>query len=96
MKNSLESGMRVDRILSKLCLIKTRSIAKKACDKNLVKINGKLAKASSEIVAGDMIEYSLSGYRNLLKIKEVPKGNIPKNLATDYYEFLEREKLDLE
>lgn len=88
--------MRVDQLLNKLCLVKTRSIAKKACDKNLVKINGKTAKASANVSAGDEIEYSLYGYKNVLKIIEIPKGNVSKNNAPKFYEFLEREKLDLE
>ncbi len=88
--------MRVDQLLNKLCLIKTRSIAKKACDKNLVKINNKPAKASTRVVDGDIIEYSLYGYRNLLKIIEVPTGNVSKTNAPKFYEFLEREKLEIE
>jgi ribosomal 50S subunit-recycling heat shock protein len=88
--------MRVDQLLNKLCLVKTRSIAKKACDKNLVKINSKMAKASANILDGDVIEYSLYGYKNLLKIIEVPKGNVSKTNAPKFYEFLEREKLEIE
>ncbi|MCF7793891.1 MAG: RNA-binding protein [Candidatus Cloacimonetes bacterium] len=88
--------MRIDQLLNKLCLVKTRSIAKKACDKNLVKINGKTAKASANVLAEDEIEYSLYSYRNILKIIKIPKGNVSKNNAPEYYEFLEREKLDLE
>ncbi|MDX9869750.1 MAG: S4 domain-containing protein, partial [Candidatus Cloacimonadales bacterium] len=38
--------MRIDLIMNKLCLVKTRSIAKKACDNNAVRVNGKIAKAS--------------------------------------------------
>ena len=88
--------MRVDQLLNKLCLVKTRSIAKKACDKNLVKINDKNAKASASVSDGDMIEYSLYGYKNLLKIIEVPKGNVSKTNAPKFYEFIEREKLDID
>ncbi|HPR17961.1 MAG TPA: S4 domain-containing protein [Candidatus Cloacimonadota bacterium] len=88
--------MRVDQYLNKVCLIKTRSMAKKACDLNLVKINGKIAKASSIVTAEDEIEYSLSGYKNLIKVKVVPAGNVSKATAPQYYEFLERNKIDLE
>lgn len=87
--------MRVDKLLNKLCLVKTRSIAKKACDKNLVKINGKRAKASAIINDSDIIEYELYGYFNKLKITEVPKGNVSKANAPKYYVMLERKKLEL-
>ena len=87
--------MRVDKLLSKLCLIKTRSIVKNACDKKLVKINGKIAKASAMIVDNDIIDFELYGYFNKIKITEVPKGNVSKAKASEFYEILEREKLEL-
>ncbi len=87
--------MRVDKLLSKLCLIKTRSIVKNACDKKLVKINGKIAKASATIVDNDIIEYELYGYYIKIKITEVPKGNVSKAKAPEFYEILERGKLEL-
>jgi ribosomal 50S subunit-recycling heat shock protein len=86
--------MRVDQLLNKLCLIKTRSIAKKAADKNLIKINGKTAKASSNIIAEDIIEYELYGYYNKLKIIDIPKGNVSRISAPQFYEFIDREKLE--
>jgi len=85
--------MRIDQLLKKLCLIKTRSIAKKACDKNLVLINGKIVKASASVSADDIVEYSLYGYKNKVKILEVPQGNVSKNNAAEFYEILWREKL---
>ncbi|RLC52080.1 MAG: RNA-binding protein [Candidatus Cloacimonadota bacterium] len=88
--------MRIDQLLNKLCLVKTRSIAKNACDKNLVKINGKTAKASAKIFSGDTVEYSLYGYKNKIKILEIPTGNVPKSRASAYYEILEREKIEAE
>ena len=87
--------MRVDKLLNKLCLVKTRSIAKNACDKNLVKINGKIAKASSMISDNDVIEYELYGYFNKVKITKVPKINVSKVKAPEFYQILERNKLEL-
>ena len=88
--------MRVDLLLNKLCLVKTRTIAKKACDKDLVKVNDKVAKSSSKINDGDEIEYQLYGYNNKIKITEIPKGNVSKNNALNFYEILEREKMEIE
>ena len=87
--------MRVDKLLSKLCLVKTRSIAKNACDKKLVKINGKTAKASAMIIDNDIIDYELYGYYNKIKIIEVPKRNVSKAKAPEFYEILDRGKLEL-
>ncbi|HNU98293.1 MAG TPA: S4 domain-containing protein, partial [Candidatus Syntrophosphaera thermopropionivorans] len=48
-------------LLNKLCLTKSRSIAKIACDKGLVSLNGKTAKASAEVKEGDIIQFHLYG-----------------------------------
>jgi ribosomal 50S subunit-recycling heat shock protein len=86
--------MRIDLLLNKLCLTKTRSIAKQACDKNLVWINGKLAKASHEVKAGDHIRFHLYGYRHELEILQIPVGNVPKQDAARYYKMLGKSALD--
>lgn len=84
--------MRVDQLLNKLCLVKTRSMAKKACDSNLVKINGITAKSSSKVKTGDEIEYTVFGNYTKLQIKDIPKGNVSKVQAPEYYEILDRKQ----
>ncbi len=86
--------MRVDLLLNKLCLTKTRSIAKNACDKGLVSVNGKSAKASQLIHEKDVISLKLYGYCHELKILSIPSGNVAKKDAGDYYQMLSREQLD--
>ncbi len=90
-----EEKMRIDQLLNKLCLVKTRSIAKKACDKDLVKINDKIAKSSSNVNAGDIIEYQLYGFQSKFRILEIPLGNVSKNNAAGFYEMLGRKKLEV-
>jgi ribosome-associated heat shock protein Hsp15 len=75
--------------------VKTRTIAKKACDKDLVKINNTTAKSSSKVAAGDILEYEIYGYKNRLRISKIPSGNVSKNNSVEYYEILEREKLEI-
>ena len=87
--------MRIDQLLNKLCLIKTRSVAKKATDKNLIKLNGKTAKASATIKENDIIEFQIYGYSTEIKIKEIPLGNVAKKDALNFYEILKREKIDI-
>jgi ribosomal 50S subunit-recycling heat shock protein len=86
--------MRVDQVLNKLCLIKTRSIAKKACDADLVKINGKIAKSSSKVIEDDVIEYCVFGNYYKIVIREIPKGNVAKTKAPEFYSLLEKYKED--
>ncbi len=85
--------MRVDLLLNKLCLTKTRSIAKTACDKGLVSINGKTAKASAEVKDGDLLNFKLYGFDHELKIDRIPTGNVAKKDAAEYYTMLSRKEL---
>lgn len=48
--------MRLDKYLKVSRLIKRRSVANEACDAGRVLVNGKTAKASVNIKAGDIIE----------------------------------------
>ncbi|HOH46768.1 MAG TPA: S4 domain-containing protein [Candidatus Cloacimonadota bacterium] len=85
--------MRIDQLLNKLCLTKTRSIAKNASDKALLTVNGKAAKASTEVKAGDLIGMKLYGFDHQIKILEIPTGNVAKANATQYYEIISKTPL---
>ena len=66
--------MRLDKFLKVSRVIKRRTIANEACDAGRVSINGKTAKASSEIKIGDVIDI-VYGEKNIkfevLNINEV-------------------------
>ncbi len=88
--------MRIDLLLNKLCLTKTRTIAKTACDKGLVSINDKTAKASAEIHAGDLVHFKLYGFDHEIRIERVPTGNVAKKDAAEYYTMLSRTEISPE
>ena len=48
--------MRLDKYLKVSRLIKRRTVANEACDGGRVSLNGKTAKAGSEVKPGDIIE----------------------------------------
>ena len=48
--------MRLDKFLKVSRLIKRRTVANEACDAGRVLINGRTAKASAAVKAGDVIE----------------------------------------
>ncbi|MDM5145009.1 Heat shock protein 15 [Lactococcus lactis] len=48
--------MRLDKFLKVSRLIKRRPVAKEVADKGRIKINGKLAKSSSDVKFNDTIE----------------------------------------
>lgn len=82
--------MRIDQLLNKLCLFKTRSLAKKACDLNLVSINGKTVKASAMVKAEDQIRYTVYNWQYTIKVTEIPQGNVSKSSAAQYYELIKK------
>ena len=48
--------MRLDKFLKVSRVIKRRPVANEACDSGRVMINGKVAKASTEVKIGDIVE----------------------------------------
>lgn len=75
--------MRLDKYLKVSRIIKRRTIANEACDAGRVTINGKVAKASSEVKVGDVIEV-IFGTKNVkaevLAIEETTKKDEAKEL----------------
>lgn len=86
--------MRIDLLLNKLCLTKTRTIAKNACDKNLVWINGKAAKASHEVKAGDIVRLDLYSFTHEIQILEIPLGNVAKKDSAKYYQMNSKHSIE--
>ena len=85
--------MRIDVLLNKLCIVKARNIAKKACDNGAIIVNGKIAKPGTEIYITDIIDCNLYGYRTKIKIIKIPEGNVAKKDVLDYYRIEEKEKV---
>jgi len=87
--------MRIDNLLNKLCLFKTRSKAKKACGADLVKVNGKIAKSSTQVIENDIIEYTIYGNYFKFRITGIPHGNIAKTESSEYYHLIKRDKIEI-
>jgi ribosomal 50S subunit-recycling heat shock protein len=60
--------VRIDKFLKVSRIIKRRTLANEACEAGRVKINGKVAKPSSEVKPGDILEI---GFGNKLTRVEV-------------------------
>ncbi|MBQ1376429.1 MAG: RNA-binding S4 domain-containing protein [Lachnospiraceae bacterium] len=75
--------MRLDKFLKVSRLIKRRTVANEACDAGRVTVNGKTAKASTEVKTGDVLEISL-GTRTvkaeILDIQDTTKKEDAKEL----------------
>lgn len=79
--------MRIDKFLKISRILKRRTVAQEACGEQKVLINGKVAKPSSAVKVGDVIEvlYSAGTLKfRVLNIKETVK----KEDAVSLYEVM--------
>ena len=83
--------MRVDLFLKKCCIVKHRSFAKLACDKGRVLVDGVRAKPSKEVGVGSKVTMNLTDRKLDIEILAIPKGNISKVQAQEYYRVLREE-----
>jgi ribosomal 50S subunit-recycling heat shock protein len=84
--------VRLDVFLHRVCVLKSRSLAKEACDRGKVALNGGAAKGSRTVTAGDRIRLDL-GVRILdLEVTAVPEGTVSKKEAGHYYRVLAEER----
>ena len=63
--------MRLDKFFKLSRLIKRRTVANEACDAGRVSLNGKVARASAEVKAGDIIEIQFGNKVTTAKVKLV-------------------------
>lgn len=80
--------MRLDKYLKVSRLIKRRTLAKEAGDAGRVSVNGKVAKAGTEIKVGDIIEIGFGPKQLRVEVIEI-KETVPANAAKDLYRTLE-------
>lgn len=79
--------MRIDKFLKVSRIIKRRTVAKEVCDGGKVKVNGRVAKAGTDVVAGDEIEVQFGEKLFRARIKEV-RETVPAKEADGLYEVL--------
>ena len=87
--------MRIDKFLKVSRLIKRRSVAKDASNEEKIVINGKVAKPSTDVKVGDVIE--IHYYKSILKVKVINILNSSKKEdAESMYEVLSVEEIKRE
>ena len=79
--------MRLDKYLKVSRLIKRRTVANEACDAGRVMVNGKVARASYEVKAGDILELSMGARTVRAEIVSVQEFT-SKNDASLLYRIL--------
>jgi ribosomal 50S subunit-recycling heat shock protein len=79
--------MRLDQYLSRVGIIKRRTVAKDMADNGLIKANGNRSKPSYNIKIGDIIQ--IGGNRPVtVEIINIPAGNVKKEMRPEYFKIL--------
>lgn len=81
--------MRLDKFLKVARIIKRRTVANTICSNGRVKLNGKVAKPSSEVNPGDQIEVGFGSGNVLVEVLDV-RENVKKNEVSELYRILGR------
>ncbi len=80
--------MRLDKWLKVSRIIKRRTVANEAAGAGRVQINGKVAKPSSEVKAGDVLDILLGGKHFVCRVEKTPEV-VRKDDADTLYTVLE-------
>lgn len=80
--------MRLDKYLKVSRLIKRRTIANDACDVARITVNGRPAKASYQVKAGDVIEIAFGQRTMKVEVLDVAE-HVLKNDAAGLYREIE-------
>lgn len=79
--------MRLDKFLKVSRIIKRRTIANEMCDAGKVSINGKVAKASTEVKVGDKLEMRFGANSTSFEILSI-KEHVRKEEAEEMFKII--------
>ncbi len=85
--------MRLDKFLKVSRIIKRRTLAKEVCDRQQVKVNGRIAKAGTVVRLGDVVEVHFGQRYIKIKVLEI-REPVPAKQAAELYELLEDKKVE--
>lgn len=75
----------MDVLLHRLCITRSRSEAKAACDAGAVLVNGSPARGSQEIAVGDVVEIRFTASKLEIRVDEMPPKSTSRKAAKEMY-----------
>lgn len=87
--------MRLDKFLQLTGLVKRRALAKALCEAGRIRLNGKVAKPSSEVHDGDLIDAEIGWEHWQARVTRLPKGSVPSAQRHEFVTILQRQRRDL-
>lgn len=85
--------MRLDKFLKVSRIIKRRPVAKEVADKGRIKVNGVLAKSSTDLKINDEIEIRFGNKLLTVKVLEI-KDSTKKEDAVKMYEIIKELRVE--
>ncbi|HGD3648272.1 TPA: RNA-binding S4 domain-containing protein [Streptococcus agalactiae] len=85
--------MRLDKYLKMSRIIKRRPVAKEVADKGRVKVNGVLAKSSTDLKLNDQVEIRFGNKLLTVKVLEM-KDSTKKEDAIKMYEIINETRIE--
>ena len=83
--------MRLDKYLKVSRIIKRRTVSKEISESSRVKVNGKMAKPSTKLKIGDIIEIEFGRSILVVQVKDL-KDHVLKDDSTMLYEIIEEKR----
>lgn len=83
--------MRLDKYLKVSRIIKRRTLSKEISESSRVKVNGKIAKPSTQLKVGDIIEIEFGRSILVVKVKEL-REHVLKDDSAMLYEIIEEKR----
>lgn len=75
----------MDVLLHRLCITRSRSEAKSACDSGAVSVNGATARASQEVGVGDRVAVRFSATPLEIRVEAMPPKSTSRKAAREMY-----------
>lgn len=85
--------MRLDKYLKVSRIIKRRPLAKEVADKGRIKVNGILAKSSTDLKVNDQVEIQFGNKLLTVKVLEM-KDSTKKEDALKMYEIISEKRIE--
>ena len=85
--------MRLDKYLKVSRIIKRRTVAKEVADKGRIKVNGILAKSSTNLKVNDQVEIQFGNKLLTVKVLEM-KDSTKKEDALKMYEIISEKRIE--
>lgn len=89
-----EAKLRVDVLLHRLCITRSRNEAKSACDAGAVQVDAHPARASQEVSVGQRLSIRFPRRILELELLQLPGKSTSRQAARELYRTLRDEPLD--